>query len=174
MGLCTGCKSTASLFCYEHKRNVCEGCLVKSLGEHRGCYVRPYLQWLSDESFVSGCRACGKAVDQEVLRLPCYDVYHTSCFFKLLSQLNDKKVTWEELRCPECKVQIWVTLDWNLFKSRSFERTRNGGLCENGEPVAEGYPKDSHKGGRQCSSGQTECAAKCHSGTVQCEPNRKQ
>ena len=64
------------------------------------------MQWLSDESFTGGCKACGNPTDKDTVRLPCYDTYHSACLFKMLAQLNKKNVAWEELKCPECKVQI--------------------------------------------------------------------
>jgi hypothetical protein len=106
MGLCQ-CRAVSSIFCFEHKRNICEKCLVNASNEHRGCYVRPYLQWLSDEAFIEGCRGCGKTTSGtigEIIRLGCYDIYHFDCLVKLLSNSNPKNKPHFELKCPQCKV----------------------------------------------------------------------
>ena len=116
MGLCQ-CRGLSFLFCYEHKRNVCENCLtsdgaieVKSnidSQNHQCCYVRPYLSWLSDETFVKGCRSCGQVIELgQQIRLPCYDIYHINCLIKLLKQMYGSK-SWSELKCPDCKSLLY-------------------------------------------------------------------
>jgi hypothetical protein len=118
MGLCQ-CRGLSSLFCYEHKRNVCESCLttdgptelksksVTNFQSHQCCYVRPYLSWLSDETFVNGCRSCGQEIELgQQIRLPCYDIYHINCLVKLLKQMYGS-ASWSELKCPDCKSLLY-------------------------------------------------------------------
>jgi hypothetical protein len=117
MGLCQ-CRQLSALFCYQHKQNVCEGCLVgidagadeagaKKRGghQHLGCFVRPYLQWLSDDALIDGCRACEKPVnveDDKRIRLPCYDVFHFDCLVRMLSTRQVNALS--SLKCPGCQV----------------------------------------------------------------------
>ncbi|XP_078586129.1 zinc finger protein-like 1 homolog, partial [Branchiostoma floridae x Branchiostoma japonicum] len=78
MGLCK-CpkKKVTNLFCFEHRVNVCEHCLVSN---HPKCIVQSYLQWLQDSDYNPQCSLCGGALaDGDVVRLICYDVFHWSC-----------------------------------------------------------------------------------------------
>jgi len=78
MGLCKHCRKVTSLFCYEHKVNVCEKCMVDN---HQTCVVQTYLKWLEDCDFDPKCRTCGDAFDNgaEVIRLPCLHLMHLGC-----------------------------------------------------------------------------------------------
>eukprot|EP00040_Diaphanoeca_grandis_P026250 m.146828 g.146828 ORF g.146828 m.146828 type:complete len:297 (-) comp30502_c1_seq1:264-1154(-) len=78
MGLCKHCRKVTSLFCYEHKVNVCEKCMVDN---HQTCVVQTYLKWLEDCDFDPKCRTCGDAFDNgaEVVRLPCLHLMHLGC-----------------------------------------------------------------------------------------------
>lgn len=69
MGLCK-CRVVTTLFCFQHRINVCENCLVD---KHKACVVQTYLQWLQDSDFDPTCRLCSGLLDDqsETIRLPC-------------------------------------------------------------------------------------------------------
>ncbi|KIH49847.1 hypothetical protein ANCDUO_20077, partial [Ancylostoma duodenale] len=70
MGLCK-CprKKVTNLFCFEHRVNVCEHCLVEN---HHGCVVQSYLQWLTDCDYDTNCSLCEKPLaEAETIRLQC-------------------------------------------------------------------------------------------------------
>jgi len=83
MGLCKCPKrKVTNLFCFEHKVNVCENCLV---ADHVRCIVKSYLQWLQDSDFETSCCICQETLESgDVIRLLCYDVLHTACAEKFL------------------------------------------------------------------------------------------
>ncbi|VDM64351.1 unnamed protein product [Angiostrongylus costaricensis] len=78
MGLCK-CprKKVTNLFCFEHRVNVCEHCLVEN---HHDCVVQSYLQWLTDCDFDTNCPLCEKPLaEAETIRLQCLHLLHWSC-----------------------------------------------------------------------------------------------
>ncbi|KAF6203634.1 hypothetical protein GE061_001966 [Apolygus lucorum] len=79
MGLCK-CprKVVTTLFCYEHRVNVCEYCMVTS---HSSCIIQSYYRWLHDTDYDPKCPLCETELSfQECIRLMCYHVFHWSCF----------------------------------------------------------------------------------------------
>ncbi|CAJ0592066.1 unnamed protein product [Cylicocyclus nassatus] len=78
MGLCK-CprKKVTNLFCFEHRVNVCEHCLVEN---HHGCVVQSYLQWLTDCDYDTNCSLCERPLaEAETIRLQCLHLLHWSC-----------------------------------------------------------------------------------------------
>uniref|UniRef100_A0A8C5U824 Zinc finger protein-like 1 n=1 Tax=Malurus cyaneus samueli TaxID=2593467 RepID=A0A8C5U824_9PASS len=71
MGLCKCPKRrVTTLFCFEHRVNVCESCLVSA---HPKCIVRSYLQWLQDSDYSPQCPLCEAPLgERETVRLVCY------------------------------------------------------------------------------------------------------
>ncbi|CAB1316097.1 unnamed protein product [Coregonus sp. 'balchen'] len=71
MGLCKCPKrKVTNLFCFEHRVNVCEHCLVSN---HNKCIVQSYLQWLQDSDYNPNCRLCNNPlISQDTVRLVCY------------------------------------------------------------------------------------------------------
>ena len=56
MGLCKCPKrKVTNQFCFEHRVNVCEHCMVSS---HSTCPVQSYLQWLQDSDYNPNCFFC--------------------------------------------------------------------------------------------------------------------
>ena len=56
MGLCKCPKrKVTNQFCFEHRVNVCEYCMVSS---HSTCPVQSYLQWLQDSDYNPNCFFC--------------------------------------------------------------------------------------------------------------------
>lgn len=78
MGLCKCPKrQVTTQFCFEHRVNVCENCMVVN---HSKCTVQSYIQWLKDSDFDSSCTLCGSLLDDEdCVRLICYHVFHWKC-----------------------------------------------------------------------------------------------
>lgn len=102
MGLCS-CRRATTLFCYSHRRNVCEQCI---LSDHPQCSVNTYIQWLKNPRFVLSCPFCSESVAEsttsqvELVRLACLDIAHSKCvvdFLRSFSQSDQK-----ELFCPRC------------------------------------------------------------------------
>jgi len=86
MGLCKCPKrKVTNLFCFEHRVNVCEHCLIEN---HPRCVVQSYLNWLKDSDYNPNCGLCGVSLTEgEVVRLMSYDVYHVACLEKYYSDL---------------------------------------------------------------------------------------
>merc|ERR1712168_235492 len=74
MGLCKCPKrKVTNLFCYEHRVNVCEYCLVTN---HPKCIVQSYLSWLKDSDFSNTCPLSGRDLKTvDTIRLLSYHVY---------------------------------------------------------------------------------------------------
>ncbi|XP_032237103.2 zinc finger protein-like 1 homolog [Nematostella vectensis] len=105
MGLCK-CpkKKVTNQFCFEHRVNVCEYCLVSS---HSRCIVKSYLHWLQDSDYNPVCTLCnGNLSDGDVVRLICYDVFHLSCINNFAQSLPPNTAP-AGYTCPNCKNVIF-------------------------------------------------------------------
>ncbi|XP_064408019.1 zinc finger protein-like 1 [Latimeria chalumnae] len=105
MGLCKCPKrKVTNLFCFEHRVNVCEHCLVAN---HAKCIVQSYLQWLQDSDYNPNCRLCNTPLAaNETVRLVCYDLFHWSCLNERAAQLP-KNTAPAGYQCPSCKGPIF-------------------------------------------------------------------
>uniref|UniRef100_A0A8C5Q4H4 Zinc finger protein-like 1 n=1 Tax=Leptobrachium leishanense TaxID=445787 RepID=A0A8C5Q4H4_9ANUR len=105
MGLCKCPKrKVTTLFCFEHRVNVCEHCLVAN---HAKCIVQSYLQWLQDSDYNPNCRLCNTLLSaKETTRLVCYDLFHWSCLNDLASQLPPNTAP-AGYQCPSCQGPIF-------------------------------------------------------------------
>ncbi|XP_070839918.1 zinc finger protein-like 1 [Chaetodon trifascialis] len=105
MGLCKCPKrKVTNLFCFEHRVNVCEHCLVSN---HNKCIVQSYLQWLQDSDYNPNCTLCNNPLTaQDTVRLVCYDVFHWSCLNNLASRLplNTAPAGYQ---CPTCQGPVF-------------------------------------------------------------------
>eukprot|EP01135_Chromosphaera_perkinsii_P001207 Nk52_evm6s162 gene=Nk52_evmTU6s162 len=55
----------------------------KTSTEKDACIVRSYLQWLEDSDYDTSCTLCkGSLKEGEVIRLQCYDLFHSHCLNK--------------------------------------------------------------------------------------------
>ncbi|XP_042296460.1 zinc finger protein-like 1 [Sceloporus undulatus] len=101
MGLCKCPKrKVTNLFCFEHRVNVCEHCIVAN---HTKCIVQSYLQWLQDSDYNPNCRLCNTLLStKETVRLVCYDLFHWSCLNEMVSQLP-KNTAPAGYQCPSCQ-----------------------------------------------------------------------
>ncbi|XP_062341772.1 zinc finger protein-like 1 [Osmerus eperlanus] len=105
MGLCKCPKrKVTNLFCFEHRVNVCEHCLVSN---HNKCIVQSYLQWLQDSDYNPNCRLCNNPlIDQDTVRLVCYDVFHWACLHDQASRLPLHTAP-AGYQCPSCQGPVF-------------------------------------------------------------------
>lgn len=107
MGLCK-CpkKKVTNIFCFEHRVNVCEHCLVAN---HTKCIVKSYLQWLQDSDYSPACSLCTKGLTEdgsECARLACYDVFHWHCLNRYANQMPPNTAP-AGYTCPICNAGIF-------------------------------------------------------------------
>jgi len=100
MGLCK-CKKRTSLFCFVHKKAVCEGCIPT---EHETCVVKTYLEWLQDSEYEPAvCIVCHGALTAEnTTRLVCLDLIHTPCLDNHVRSLPPDSTA----SCPRCQAAL--------------------------------------------------------------------
>ncbi|XP_042201217.1 zinc finger protein-like 1 [Callorhinchus milii] len=105
MGLCKCPKrKVTNLFCFEHRVNVCEHCLVS---RHSQCIVQSYLQWLQDSDYNPNCRLCHVPLaSKETIRLVCYDLFHWSCLNETAAKLPMNTAP-AGYQCPSCSGGIF-------------------------------------------------------------------
>ncbi|XP_068600918.1 zinc finger protein-like 1 [Brachionichthys hirsutus] len=105
MGLCKCPKrKVTNLFCFEHRVNVCEHCLVLN---HNKCIVQSYLQWLQDSDYNPNCTLCNTPLTaQDTVRLVCYDVFHWSCLNDSASRLPLHTAP-AGYQCPVCQGPVF-------------------------------------------------------------------
>uniref|UniRef100_A0A3Q3WI22 Zinc finger protein-like 1 n=1 Tax=Mola mola TaxID=94237 RepID=A0A3Q3WI22_MOLML len=105
MGLCKCPKrKVTNLFCFEHRVNVCEHCLVSN---HNKCIVQSYLQWLQDSDYNPNCTLCNNPLTTEdTVRLVCYDVFHWNCLNNLASRLPLHTAP-AGYQCPVCQGPVF-------------------------------------------------------------------
>ncbi|XP_065337995.1 zinc finger protein-like 1 [Cloeon dipterum] len=101
MGLCK-CpkKRVTNQFCFDHRVNVCEHCMVTN---HPKCIVQSYLQWLQDSDYSPTCELCSRELElEDCVRLVCYHVYHWACLDQYARQLPATTAP-AGYCCPSCK-----------------------------------------------------------------------
>lgn len=105
MGLCKCPKrKVTNLFCFEHRVNVCEHCLVSN---HNKCIVQSYLQWLQDSDYNPNCSLCNHPLAaQDTVRLICYDVFHWACLNNLAARLPLHTAP-AGYQCPTCQGPVF-------------------------------------------------------------------
>uniref|UniRef100_A0A3B5LSS2 Zinc finger protein-like 1 n=1 Tax=Xiphophorus couchianus TaxID=32473 RepID=A0A3B5LSS2_9TELE len=105
MGLCKCPKrKVTNLFCFEHRVNVCEHCLVSN---HNKCIVQSYLQWLQDSDYNPNCALCNNLLTtHDTVRLICYDVFHWACLNNLASRLPLHTAP-AGYQCPSCQGPVF-------------------------------------------------------------------
>lgn len=105
MGLCK-CpkKKVTTQFCFEHRVNVCEYCLVSN---HPKCIVKSYLHWLQDSDYNPVCTLCnGSLAEGDVVRLICFDVFHWGCLNSYCASLPTNTAP-AGYTCPNCKSPVF-------------------------------------------------------------------
>ncbi|XKL69516.1 hypothetical protein PGB90_007285 [Kerria lacca] len=105
MGLCKCPKRVVTnQFCYEHRVNVCENCMVTN---HPKCVVLSYLKWLQDGDYNPICELCSSNLSEdECVRLVCYHVFHWHCLNDYAKQLPATMAP-AGYTCPICNSHIF-------------------------------------------------------------------
>lgn len=105
MGLCKCPKRrVTNLFCFEHRVNVCEHCLIS---KHSKCIVQSYLQWLQDSDYNPNCRLCNTPLAaDDTVRLVCYDLFHWTCVNEMALRLPTNTAP-AGYQCPSCSGPIF-------------------------------------------------------------------
>ncbi|XP_058808484.1 zinc finger protein-like 1 [Phymastichus coffea] len=104
MGLCKCPKrKVTNQFCFEHRVNVCEHCMVTN---HPKCVIQSYIQWLQDSDCNPICTFCNETlVSRECCRLTCYHVYHWGCLDAHCRSLPESTNA-ANYDCPTCNTHI--------------------------------------------------------------------
>lgn len=105
MGLCKCPKrKVTNQFCFEHRVNVCEHCMVTN---HPKCVVQSYLQWLKDSDCNPICTICNiNLKNSDCVRLTCYHVFHWSCLDTYARNLPSTTAP-AGYTCPSCQYCIF-------------------------------------------------------------------
>lgn len=91
-------------FCFEHRVNVCEHCMVK---KHPNCVVQSYLQWLQDSDYDPNCPLCHQDLSEEpCVRLVCYHLFHWVCLDRYMRNLPTDTAP-AGYACPSCQECIF-------------------------------------------------------------------
>ncbi|CAI5452372.1 unnamed protein product [Caenorhabditis angaria] len=109
MGLCKCPKrKVTNLFCYEHRVNVCEFCLVDN---HPNCVVQSYLAWLTDSDYDPNCALCQTPLNSgETIRLNCLHLLHWKCFDDWAAAFPNTTAP-AGYRCPCCSKEVFPPLN---------------------------------------------------------------
>uniref|UniRef100_A0A1I7UBI7 Zinc finger protein-like 1 homolog n=1 Tax=Caenorhabditis tropicalis TaxID=1561998 RepID=A0A1I7UBI7_9PELO len=109
MGLCKCPKrKVTNLFCYEHRVNVCEFCLVDN---HPNCVVQSYLNWLTDQDYDPNCAICKTTLTQgDTIRLNCLHLLHWRCFDDWAASFPATTAP-AGYRCPCCSQEVFPPLN---------------------------------------------------------------
>ena len=101
MGLCKCPKrKVTNQFCFEHRVNVCEHCMIK---KHPNCVVQSYLQWLQDSDYNPNCILCDQDLSEEnCARLNCYHLFHWVCLDRYARNLPSDTAP-AGYTCPTCQ-----------------------------------------------------------------------
>lgn len=105
MGLCK-CprRRVTPLFCFEHRVNVCESCM---LSNHPKCVVQSYLRWLQDSDYEPNCPLCNRELRAgDTVRLVCYDLFHWRCLSTRYVSLPPHTAP-SGFRCPSCNAPLF-------------------------------------------------------------------
>ncbi|KHJ40844.1 Plus-3 domain protein [Trichuris suis] len=107
MGLCKCAKKRVTqMFCYEHRVNVCEYCIIE---EHARCIVQNYLSWLNDSDYDDTCPLCAVKLSDPnftCVRLLCLHIFHTQCLDKWAHSLPSNTAP-AGYKCTLCKTMIF-------------------------------------------------------------------
>jgi len=100
MGLCKCPKrKVTNQFCFEHRVNVCEHCMVSN---HPKCVVQSYCQWLKDSDYSALCALCQLDLSQnDCIRLICYHIFHMKCLDDHCKQFPSNTAP-AGYTCPTC------------------------------------------------------------------------
>ncbi len=140
MGLCK-CerKKVTNLFCFEHRVNVCEFCLMSDHPKVRysfrflifQCIVKSYLHWLKDSDYASICGICAQELNsgEECVRLMCLGLI---TFHILNVERRHFSLEMLERRCfyapsNHCTSWLWMPVLLPIYNSSCESRGAAGG-----------------------------------------------
>nr|CAG4638641.1 EOG090X0ASS [Cyclestheria hislopi] len=105
MGLCKCPKrKVTNQFCFEHRVNVCEHCMVAN---HPKCVIQSYLLWLKDSDYNAICTLCSADLQkEECVRLICYHVFHLKCLDEHCRQYPSNTAP-AGFVCPSCSGPVF-------------------------------------------------------------------
>eukprot|EP01117_Protostelium_nocturnum_P015218 TRINITY_DN5875_c0_g1_i1.p1 TRINITY_DN5875_c0_g1~~TRINITY_DN5875_c0_g1_i1.p1 ORF type:complete len:303 (-),score=90.07 TRINITY_DN5875_c0_g1_i1:316-1224(-) len=109
MGICK-CKKKTDLFCFVHKKAVCENCVCT---DHKKCVVKTYVEWLTDSEYEDpSCFVCKEKFNEDGnrLRLLCMHLFHPECLDVYASSLPPHTAK-AGFQCPECSKAIFPPPD---------------------------------------------------------------
>ncbi|OXA61146.1 zinc finger protein-like 1 homolog [Folsomia candida] len=101
MGLCK-CphRKVTNIFCFEHRVNVCEHCLMQN---HPKCVVDTYRNWITDSVFSANCGICDQELASgDTVRLLCLHIVHWNCLDGWARQMSPKTAP-AGYSCPICR-----------------------------------------------------------------------
>ncbi|CAG7683801.1 unnamed protein product [Allacma fusca] len=101
MGLCK-CpqRKITNIFCYEHRVNVCEHCLMNN---HSKCVVDTYRNWITDSVYSSKCVLCEhELAERDTVRLLCFHIVHWDCLDSWARSLPPTTAP-AGYTCPVCR-----------------------------------------------------------------------
>jgi len=103
MGICK-CRKRTDLFCFVHKKAVCEACICS---DHQVCVVKSYFDWLSEPEYEQPvCGVCKGEVDaNNMVRFLCLDMFHPECIDVYASSLP-ANTAMAGYTCPTCDKPI--------------------------------------------------------------------
>lgn len=106
MGICK-CRKRTDLFCFVHKKAVCETCICT---DHQVCVVKSYFDWLSEPEYEQPvCGVCKGEVDaNNMVRFLCLDMFHPECIDVYASSLPTNTAL-AGYTCPTCDKSILPT-----------------------------------------------------------------
>ncbi|CAJ0939428.1 unnamed protein product, partial [Mesorhabditis belari] len=109
MGLCKCPKrKVTNLFCFEHRVNVCEFCLVDS---HSNCVVQSYLQWLQDSDYDPNCALCETPLPgRDTIRLQCLHIFHWGCLDAWARNMPANTAP-AGYKCPFCREALFPSTE---------------------------------------------------------------
>jgi len=128
MGICK-CKKRTDLFCFIHKKAVCENCICT---EHQICYVKTYVDWLTDSEYdTPTCGICkGDLKEDNFIRLTCFDLFHPHCLNNYASSLPAHTAKAGYV-CPTCSKTIFPNEHHTLLAKKLEEYLLNAPWTKN-------------------------------------------
>jgi hypothetical protein len=128
MGICK-CKKRTDLFCFVHKKAVCEGCIPL---EHQICVIKTYVEWLTDSEYDAAvCGICkGKLEENNVVRLTCLDLFHPNCLNNYAGNLPSHTAK-AGYSCPVCQKPIFPSGDTTLLSKKVNEYLKTAPWTKN-------------------------------------------
>ncbi|KAL1487049.1 hypothetical protein MTO96_008353 [Rhipicephalus appendiculatus] len=157
MGLCK-CprKKVTNQFCYEHRVNVCEHCMV---AQHPTCIVQSYLQWLQDSDYDPICQICRKELaNGTCTRLLCYHVFHWACLDEYCKRMP-KTTAPAGYGCPSCGSAIVPAINIESPVADALNVLLKSASWANASPSIPEMPQQKQPSGPQGDSRQASASA---------------